>query len=239
MSRSEFGEIAREHYRRRDYTGAFEALYAQVEGDAGRVPWADLRPNPILRRWLDGQKVGWPSRPSGRPTGETPVPPIPSAAVVGCGLGDDANLLAEHGYDTLGFDVAPTAIDWARRRFTHDRLRFEAADLFDLPAEWRGAFELVIEIYTFQSLPLAVRPSAMDSAASLVAPGGTLLVICRGRDEDEPATKLPFPLLKSELGRISESGLVEARFEDFMDDEAPPVRRFIAEYERPRVGATQ
>ena len=90
MTRSEFGEIALEHYKRRDYVGLFEALYAQVEGDPGRVPWADLAPNPILYRWLDEQSVGWPSRPSDRQTGETPVPLIPRAAVVGCGLGDDA-----------------------------------------------------------------------------------------------------------------------------------------------------
>lgn len=218
MSRSEFGEIAREHYKRRDYVGAFEALYAQVEGDPGRVPWADLAPNPILTRWLDEQ-------------GD--VKPGQRAAVVGCGLGDDAHLLAEHGYEVLGFDVAPTAVAWAQQRFTHDRLHFESADLFDLAEDWRGAFDLVVEIYTFQSLPLAVRPTAFDNAASLLAPGGKLLVICRGRDEDEPATKLPFPLLRSELERFTQAGLMETRFKDFMDDEAPPVRRFLAEYERP------
>lgn len=218
MTRSEFGEIALEHYQRRDYTGLFEALYAQVQGDAGRVPWADLAPNPILMRWLEGQG---------------PVAPTQRAAVVGCGLGDDAQLLAELGYDTLGFDISPTAIDWARQRFQHDRLRFETADLFDLPAGWRGAFDLVVEIYTFQALPLAIRPGAMDHTASLVKPGGKLVVICRGRDEDEPAMKLPFPLLRSELDRfVSVSGLVESRFEDFLDDESPPVRRFLAEYER-------
>lgn len=217
MSRSEFGEIAREHYKRRDYVGAFEALYAQVKGDPARVPWADLRPNPILTRWIGEQGA---------------VNPGQRAAVVGCGLGDDAHLLAEHGYDVLGFDVAPTAVDWARQRFDHERLHFETADLFDLPPDWRSAFDLVVEIYTFQSLPLAVRSPAFDNTASLVAPGGKLLVICRGRSEDEPATKLPFPLLRSELDRFKEAVFVESRFEDFMDDETPPVRRFLAEYER-------
>lgn len=244
MTRSEFGEIALEHYKRRDYTGLFEALYAQVEGDPGRVPWADLAPNPILSRWLKEQPVGQasclpsPVKSVQRTAGETPAPPCLRAAVVGCGLGDDAQLLAELGYDTLGFDISPTAIAWARQRFTHDRLRFETADLFDLPAEWRGAFDLVVEIYTFQALPLAIRPAAMDHTASLVKPGGKLVVICRGRDEDEPASKLPFPLLRIELDRlVTLSGFVEQQFEDFMDDEAPPVRRFMAVYERPRSGA--
>lgn len=218
MTRSEFGEIAREHYRRRDYVGLFETFYANVEGDPSRVPWADLRPHDAMLRWLDGQPA---------------VTPGQRAAVVGCGLGDDAIALAERGYNTLGFDIAPTAIDWACQRFTHERLRFEVADLFALHSAWLGGFDLVVEIYTFQSLPLAVRPAAMDHAASLVAPGGRLLVICRGRGEDEPATKLPFPLLRSELGRFVEAGLVESRFEQFDDDQSPPVRRFLAEYHRP------
>lgn len=218
MTRSEFGEIAREHYRRRDYVGLFETFYANVGGDPSRVPWADLRPHDAMLRWLDGQPA---------------VTPGQRAAVVGCGLGDDAIALAERGYNTLGFDIAPTAIDWACQRFTHERLRFEVADLFALHNAWLGAFDLVVEIYTFQSLPLAVRPAAMDHAASLVAPGGRLLVICRGRVEDEPATKLPFPLLRSELDRFVEAGLVESRFEQFDDDESPPVRRFLAEYHRP------
>lgn len=232
MSRSEFGEIAREHYKRRDYVGAFEALYARVDGDPARVPWADLKPHAALVRWVDEQKVGRPSRPSEGPTGWTPVP-RKRAVVVGCGLGDDAHALADFGYDVLGFDISPTAIDWARSRFTHERLRFEVGDLFNLPAGWLGAFDRVVEIYTFQSLPLAVRPAAMDHAASLVCPGGKLLVVCRGREPDEPATKLPFPLLKSELDRYVEAGLIETRFEDYLDDETPPVRRFLAEYHRP------
>ncbi|MFI4859894.1 MAG: class I SAM-dependent methyltransferase [Phycisphaerales bacterium JB063] len=220
MSPTEFSDIARDYYRRRDFVGLFEALYAQVDGDPARVPWADLAPNPILQRWLREQGA---------------VRPGQRAAVVGCGLGDDANRLAELGYETLGFDVAPSAIAWARQRFDRHRLGFETADLFDLPAQWRRGFDLVVEIYTFQALPMAVRPDAMDHAASLVAPGGRLVVVCRGRDADEPATKLPFPLIRAEFDRLTRTGLVETRFEDFMDDESPPVRRFLAEYTRPKI----
>ena len=36
------------------------------------------------------------------------------------------------------------------------------------------------------------------------------------------------------LGWVEECGLIEKSFEDFVDDEDPPVRRFRAVYERRR-----
>jgi hypothetical protein len=64
-----------------------------------------------------------------------------------------------------------------------------------------------------------------------VAPGGTLLVICRARGAGDPEGKLPFPLLRSELNAFkTEHGLVERSFEDFHDQETPPVRRFRVVY---------
>ena len=221
MSRSEFGEIALEHYRRRDYTGMFEVLYAQVGGDPARIPWADLAPHAALMRWLKKQNA---------------IAPGLRALVVGSGLGDDALALAELGYDTLGFDISPTAVEWANKRLDHERLRFETADLFDPPASWHHGFDLVVEIYTLQALPLAIRPAAFDHVAAFVKPGGKLVMVCRGRDEAEPAERLPFPLTRSELGRLAEAGLQEVEFEDFLDDESPPVRRFLVAYQRPAVG---
>ena len=68
--------------------------------------------------------------------------------------------------------------------------------------------------------------------ASFVAPGGTLLVIARGREPSEPEGKMPWPLTKEELCSFRTYGLEEIAFEDFMDSEEPPVRRFRATYYR-------
>ena len=69
--------------------------------------------------------------------------------------------------------------------------------------------------------------------ASFVAPHGTLLIVTRGRDAADPQGNLPWPLLKDELGGFKTAGLVEAKFEDYLDGETPPVRRFRVEYRRP------
>ena len=208
--------MAEEHIAAGNPTGWFEALYASAGGDASVIPWADRKGNPNLVRWLDR---GGP--PAGR-----------RALVVGCGLGDDAEELARRGLDVTAFDVSPSAVQWCGRRFPDSDVSYVVADLLAPPPAWRGAFEFVLESYTLQALPAPTRRSAIAKLAELVAPGGNLLVICRGRDPHDPEGALPWPLTRGELQKlVTEGGLVEQTFEDYLDDsEDPPVRRFRVAY---------
>ena len=110
---------------------------------------------------------------------------------VGCGLGDNAEALAAAGATVTAFDLVPRAIDWATRRFPQSPVDYLAADLFTPPPEWRGAFDLVHELYTLQALPDTLLPDATRALASFVAPGGALLVIARARDEEQESTVRP------------------------------------------------
>jgi SAM-dependent methyltransferase len=203
-------ELARRSLERGDATGWFEELYAGAAAEAD-IPWADLVPNPMLVEWLDGHAV------SGR------------ALKVGAGLGDDAEELARRGAQVTAFDVAPTAVEWARRRFPHSTVEYVVADALALPAQWRGAFDFVLEAYTLQVLPPELRPLAAREIAATLAPGGTLLAIARGREPHESRGEMPWPLTADELrGLFADLALV--RFEDLLDDEDPPVRRLRAEY---------
>jgi len=208
--------VAEEALRRGDPVGWFETLYREVEGDWTRIPWADLAANPHVREWLSARR----DRPGRR------------ALIVGCGLGDDAEAAAARGYRTVAFDVAPTAVEGCRRRVPDSRVEYRVADLFDPPAEWASRFDLVVEVNTLQVLPEARRPEAMRRIAGFVAPGGTLLVVARGRDEKEDPGRMPWPLTRRELETFADAGLHEGRFEDFLDDETPPVRRFRAVFQR-------
>ena len=209
--------LARESLERGDATGWFEELYRRAERSWDRIPWADLVPNPFLVEWLASRDavVG-----AGR------------CLVVGCGLGDDAEALAAEGFEVVAFDVSATAIEACRARFPNSRVVYVVADALAPPAEWAHRFDLVFESYTLQVLPNPARARALVTLAGLVAPGGRLLVLCRGRDRDEPEGELPWPLTREELQLLRAHGLVERRFESFLDGEAPPVRRFRALYER-------
>lgn len=209
-------EIAHQHLNAGDPVGWFEDLYSRAGEDTSIIPWADLKPNPHLIQWLDQN----PSFGSGL------------ALQVGCGLGDDAEELAQRGFKTTAFDISATAIARTRARFPNSPVSYLVADLFSAPGEWRGKFDLVLESYTLQVLPPDLRADAIEAIASFVAPGGTLLVIARGREPNEPRGRMPWPLTRGELALFQGWGLKETSFEDYMDNEQPPVRRFRATYSR-------
>lgn len=200
----------------------FEDLYAAAGGDMAQIPWADRRPNRSLISWLERE----------RPSPRGPAGKALKTLVVGCGLGEDAELLSRWQFDVTAFDLSATAIDWCKQRYPGTRVKYEQGDLFAPRPEWVRGFEFVFEAYTVQPLPLSMRERALHAVAELVAPGGRLLLVTRARDEDEDVDGPPWPLTMNDLRTISEAGLNMVSFEDYMDEETPPVRRFRAVYER-------
>jgi SAM-dependent methyltransferase len=200
-----------------DPTGWFEPLYRAAERGERVVPWDSGAPQPLLVRWAVSREPGAAGR---------------RAIVVGSAFGDDAQFLAGLGWETVAFDVAPTAIAAARRRFAHSAVEHVVADLLDLPPDWEQAFALVVESRTVQSLPDPTRREAIAQVARLVAPGGTLLVLAAARDAaDGPVDGPPWPLTRAEIDAFAGAGLVPVRIEDL--DEGDRGRWWRAEFTRP------
>ncbi len=165
----------------REETAWFEQLYAAAETGDAQVPWFRGGPNPFLEQWVRERAPEGAGR---------------RALVIGTALGDDAEMLAGLGYAVTAFDIAPTAIERARRRFPDSDVDYRVADLLDLPSEWREAFDLVAEAITVQSLPVALREQAIDAIASTVAPGGTLIVVSGIHSGEGPRDGPPWPLTR-------------------------------------------
>ena len=211
-------ELAADFAERGDNLGWFDAFYREAAGDNEQIPWADLQPNRFFKDWAERNDL----QGNGR-----------KALVVGCGLGDDAAYLDDLGFNVTAFDISPTAIDWARRLYQDKSIQFETADLMQPFRGWLGAFDFVLEIYTIQPLPLEIRPSVIDSVAAFVAPAGELVVLCRGREDDETPTKMPWPLSRADLSRFEENDLKQTDFEEvFEDEDGESVRRFVVAYRR-------
>ena len=133
--------------------------------------------------------------------------------MVGCGYGADAELLGLLGFRTTGFDFAPTAIAAARRKYLSSEVNYLVADVLDLPREWQGRFDLVVESLTVQSMPPEQHAVAAQNIAALVAPEGTLLVLATARDEGSEVNGPPWPLTRAELEEFANSDLILRRVE--------------------------
>ena len=199
-----------------DPIGWFERLYAGVEQAGIGVPWDRGSPNRLLVGWTQTHGLAGQGR---------------RALVVGCGLGDDAEHIASLGFDTTAFDVAPSAIREARRRYPRSTVDYTQADLLDPPAGWRGALDLVVESITVQALPPALHEQATHAVTAFVAPGGTLLVIAARRDQRDGAQQgPPWPLTRHEIDAFANGDLEVVGIEEIAD---PGVRRWRATFCRP------
>lgn len=196
-------------------TAWFEPLYADAKGDTAQVPWAKNQAHPYLQQWLNAN----PPQAQGK-----------SALVIGCGLGDDAELLNSIGYQVTAFDISPTAIAWCQQRFLQSTVNYLVADLFNLDLQWQGKFNFVFECKTIQALPLSVRSQVIQIIATLIAPQGTLLVITRHRDANTIPDGPPWALSSAELSQFTELGLTEIKCDRFIEGEQTKIEQYRLEY---------
>lgn len=197
--------------------GWFEEYYASAGGDLSQIHWADMVPGPPLVSWLQAHPASPPCR----------------AAVIGCGLGDDAEFLAAAGCEVTAFDIAPTAIDLCRHRWPDSEVSYVVGDLFAPEPDWIESFDLIYECNTIQALRGPMRTQSIAALIRLLAPGGLLLVSCRSRDTGvPPGDQVPVPLDRAEIDQFVDQGLEEIHFDAYDDTQDPPVPHFFAVYRR-------
>jgi SAM-dependent methyltransferase len=199
-----------------DATGWFDKLYIEAQEGTAQVPWDRPEPTALLSEWVRRAALDGAGR---------------RALVVGCGLGRDAEFVAGLGFATTAFDIAETAVRVARERHSGSPVDYRVADLLAPPAEWRSAFDLVVESNNVQALPRTLRARATAAVSSFVAPGGTLLIVAAAATswgEDGP----PWPLTRDEVSAFATGGLVEVAVEEIPAEDDPLVVRWRAQFVR-------
>ena len=127
--------------------------------------------------------------------------PLGRALDLGCGRGQYTPELARRGWEVVGVDNVPQAIEAARRKAIPGA-RFEVADVTDLDPAALGTFDFFLDIGCFQHLDAEQRSAAGRGITALAHPGATVLMMefsrptpirsfAGGVSADEVATALP------------------------------------------------
>ncbi|MFB9801783.1 class I SAM-dependent methyltransferase [Streptomonospora salina] len=108
------------------------------------------------------------------------LPAAPGRALdIGCGRGQFTAEPARRGWETVGVDAVPAAIDAARRTGPAD-VSYVVADATDLESAGLGEFGLFLDIGCFQGLDTDQRAAAGRSVTALAEPGALLLMLAFG-----------------------------------------------------------
>ena len=99
-----------------------------------------------------------------------------TGARCGCGRGRHVPELVRRGWEVVGIDYAPRAIDEARARCI-DGATFVVGDVTDLPIDQLGTFSFFFDIGCFQHLDGGQRSTAGRGITALATPAATLLMM--------------------------------------------------------------
>ena len=129
---------------------------------------------------------------------ERPRPPG-RALDLGCGRGQFTPELARRGWEAVGVDYVPAAVEAARRRAAADGVTYVVGDVTDLPSLGLGTFGFFLDIGCFQGLDAEGRRAEGRGVSALAEPGATLLMLAFGPTR-----------LRSWIGGVSRQEVEEA-----------------------------
>jgi SAM-dependent methyltransferase len=130
----------------------------------GFTPWDGHPMSPTLRALIEGD---------GALTAGV-------ALDIGCGTGDNAIYLAEHGWRVIGVDYVPKPLETARAKAKAASVTvdFRQADATRLESAGIGAgFTLIVDNGCLHGMSADDRDGYVRGVGSVIAPGGRLLII--------------------------------------------------------------
>ena len=148
------------------------SLWDEAYRQSASPPWDIGRPQPEFARLADAGSI------AGR------------VVDVGCGTGENALMLAAHGLEVMGIDLAPTAIDRARQK-AHERgiaaVEFTVWDALDLSnlVTSTGTFDCAIDSGVFHTFADEDRAAYVGGVGAAVRSGGRLFLMCFSEREPD------------------------------------------------------
>ncbi len=172
-----------------------EVEFWETRYRAGKTPWDFQGVPSLLLRWLN----------AGHVPGRVLIP--------GCGSGYELQAFGEAGWDVLGIDYTPAAVERAR---THARTSIEQVVLADFFTYDFGPirFDLIYERTFLCALPPDRWPAYVQRIHEALVPGGRLMGFFLFGQQDEPP---PYPLDKEQQVTLFGDRFVLESDEDVRD----------------------
>lgn len=164
------------------------------------IPWDIGRPHALWVNYLNTVQI------------KAPI------GVPACGRGHDVHAAAIAGYETWGWDISSTAIEWAKDHYSHRRAFFEKRDLFTLHSDWEGKFGTIWEWNCFCAFPPEKRQAYLRSILHLLKPHGHLVGIFRVGPEDQKQEQPPYRVSETNLENLL-SPFFDLNFIKILDDQ--------------------
>lgn len=97
--------------------------------------------------------------------------------IVGCGLGYDAIMFAQKGFEVTAIDFAPTAINFVKSLAIKSKVKVNTvkADIFSLKAEHLNTYDYIIEQTCFCAIHPSRRKEYEKLVKSILKPDGQLI----------------------------------------------------------------
>lgn len=105
--------------------------------------------------------------------------PLGRALDLGCGRGQFTPELARRGWQAVGVDYVPAAIEAARRDDTAGAT-YVVGDVTDLSPAGLGTFDFFLDVGCFQGFDADGRRAQGRGVTALAAPGATMLMLAFG-----------------------------------------------------------
>ncbi|MBD1852901.1 methyltransferase domain-containing protein [Leptolyngbya sp. FACHB-711] len=134
----------------------------------GTARWDLGHPAPPFASLLDSENAPLPGR----------------IAVLGAGRGQDALLFAERGFEVVGFDFAPSAVNDANElaQARGYQAQFLQRDIFKLSPEFDRSFDYVLEHTCFCAIDPTQREAYVQVVKALLRPAGALIALFWAHD---------------------------------------------------------
>jgi ubiquinone/menaquinone biosynthesis C-methylase UbiE len=97
---------------------------------------------------------------------------------LGCGAGNTSIWLAHQGYEVIGVDIAPAAVEWAMNKVQHEKVsaKFLIGNVLDLEFFDDNEFDFVYDGHCFHCIIGDDRSLFLAEAMRVLRPGGFLLI---------------------------------------------------------------